>query len=136
MNVRKLALAVMATLTVVFLASASPAANKLLGPEKIPSPEPQDACAEACDPACGAAPVCSAPCGPCWQVYAEYLFLRPRNEGLEYAVPMNGPITEGSTPVQVGRTGFAESVRRLGLPLRRRHGLRRVQQPVGHLHPL
>ena len=27
-----------------------------------------------------------------WHAFGEYLLLRPRNEGVEYAVPINGPI--------------------------------------------
>ena len=38
------------------------------------------------------------------QVYGELLYLRPRNDGLEYAVPINGPIESGAVPIQVGRT--------------------------------
>ncbi len=38
------------------------------------------------------------------QIYGDLLYLRPRNDGLEYAVPINGPITPGTVPIQVGRT--------------------------------
>ncbi len=38
------------------------------------------------------------------QVYAEYLYLRPLNAGVEYAVPFNGPISFGTVPLQEGRT--------------------------------
>jgi hypothetical protein len=41
---------------------------------------------------------------PCWQVYGEFLYLRPRNAGLEYATIMNGPIAPRQTAIQDGRT--------------------------------
>ena len=88
MNVRNLALAVMATLSVVFLASAR------IGPRKG-AIEPQDPCAEACDAEPG---LLSGALRSVLAVLWRFLYLRPRNDGLEYAVPINGPITEARFP--------------------------------------
>jgi hypothetical protein len=42
-------------------------------------------------------------CGPRWFAYGELLYIRPTNEKVAYAVPINGPISPpGLTPVQVG----------------------------------
>jgi hypothetical protein len=87
--------AIMAVVVSLSLASASLAKDQGVGPE------PQQPCAEACDcePIC-----CPASCERGLQVYGELLYLRPRNDGLEYAVPINGPIESGVVPIQVGRT--------------------------------
>jgi hypothetical protein len=86
----------MALIVSLSLASTSSAKDKV-----VADLEPQQPCAEACD----GEPVCCPPC--CQrglQVYGELLYLRPRNDGLEYAVPINGPIVGGVVPVQIGRT--------------------------------
>ncbi len=87
--------AVMAVVVLLSLASTSWAKDR------VADPEPQQPCAEACDcePTC-----CPARCERGIQIYGDLLYLRPRNDGLEYAVPINGPITPGSVPIQVGRT--------------------------------
>ncbi len=55
-------------------------------------PNPQDVAPQA-TPA-GSCPVCddNCVCAPQWQIFAEALYLQPRNAGVEYAVPINGPI--------------------------------------------
>jgi hypothetical protein len=95
MSVRSFGLAIMALVVSLSLASTSWAKDA------VAAPESQASCAEACDcePIC-----CPANCERGLQVYGELLYLRPRNAGLEYAVPINGPITAGSVPIQVGRT--------------------------------
>jgi hypothetical protein len=40
--------------------------------------------------------------------YGEFLYLCPRNEGVEYAVPANGPLVAGAVPVQEGATAVVE----------------------------
>ncbi len=45
---------------------------------------------------------------PKWYAFGEYLLLRPRNEGVEYAVPINGPIEAGAVPLQVGPTAVTD----------------------------
>ena len=51
---------------------------------------------------------CNACCAPCWHAFAEYLVLRPLNEGVEYAVPINGNIVAGQVPAQIGPTGVTD----------------------------
>ena len=52
---------------------------------------------------------CNACCDiPVWHAFGEYLLLRPRNEGIEYAVPINGPIAAGQVPLQVGPTATVD----------------------------
>jgi hypothetical protein len=41
---------------------------------------------------------------PPFQIFGEYLYLRPLNADIEYAVPINGPISAGQVPLQEGRT--------------------------------
>ncbi len=53
---------------------------------------------------------------PPFQLYGEYLYLRPLNADVEYAVPINGPIAAGQVPLQEGRTatlnpGFSSGFR-------------------------
>jgi hypothetical protein len=98
MSVRSFVPAVMALLVSLFLASFTLAKEPIV----VPNPEPQAPCTEACD----CEPICSPErCDRGLQVYGELLYLRVRNDGLEYAVPINGPITPRSVPIQVGRTG-------------------------------
>ncbi|MGO8688256.1 MAG: Lpg1974 family pore-forming outer membrane protein [Thermoguttaceae bacterium] len=48
---------------------------------------------------------CPDTCGDCnWHFFTGGIFLQPMNAGVTYAVPINGPITAGSVPVQDGRT--------------------------------
>ncbi len=47
---------------------------------------------------------CCCQCARDLNFYGDFLYLRPRNAGLEYAVPMAGPISAGAVPLQVGRT--------------------------------
>ena len=39
-----------------------------------------------------------------WEFFGEFLYLRPLNAGVEYAVPFNGPISAGQVPLEMGRT--------------------------------
>ena len=76
----------------------------------LPPPAQQSPCTEPVGPApallaCDCEPICCpACCERGLQIYGDLLYLRPRNDGLEYAVPINGPITPGTVPIQVGRT--------------------------------
>ena len=66
-----------------------------------PQAEALDDC-EGCDPAgCGSL---NAYCGPRWFAFGELLIMRPTNEKVAYAVPINGAIVPpgGAAPVQVG----------------------------------
>jgi hypothetical protein len=70
------------------------------------APQPQPAGTAACntDQSCFSGDCCEPCCGPCLQLYGEFLYLRPRNAGVEYAVPANGPVAAGAVPLQAGRT--------------------------------
>jgi hypothetical protein len=50
-------------------------------------------------------------CRPCWQFYGEFLYLRPGNDKVSYAVPINGAIVPpaGVAPVQVGTEGIVDN---------------------------
>ncbi len=69
-------------------------------------------CAQGCGQGgpCGQGGQCPQVCGkdccftPTWTAFGEYLMLRPRNEGVEYAVPINGPIAANQVPLQIGPT--------------------------------
>lgn len=45
---------------------------------------------------------------PAWHAFGEYLMLRPRNDAVEYAVPINGPIAAGAVPLQIGPTAVVD----------------------------
>jgi hypothetical protein len=51
---------------------------------------------------------CYDNCCECWspgkRFFAEYLYLQPLNASVEYAVPINGPISSDVVPLQEGRT--------------------------------
>jgi hypothetical protein len=51
---------------------------------------------------------CDTCCCSDWYAYGDFLYLRPRNAGVEYAVPINGPISSGSVPLQVGPTAVVD----------------------------
>jgi hypothetical protein len=65
-------------------------------------------CTDAC-----AGDACAVPCGV-WahysSVYAELLYLRPRNSDVAYGVPIDGPITAppANNPIQVGEVGIVD----------------------------
>jgi len=101
MNVRKLVLGLAATPAILLLAQVGRSAERstLEPPDGACYADnscANNCCADNCR-ACGC-------CVPCWQVFGEFLYLRPRNAGLEYAVPINGPVEEGAVPLQAGRT--------------------------------
>lgn len=65
------------------------------------------------------------PCStPCWKGYGEFLLLRPSNDKVSYAVPINGAIVPpaGVAPVQIGR----ESVLDIGYNAAFRGGVERA----------
>jgi hypothetical protein len=101
MNMRSLGPAATAILAVLLLTPTCWAADKPM------VPQPHDPCTEACDaqPGCYDAECgsCAGPCGPRLQFFGDFLYLRPRNTGLEYAVPVN-LLTPTRVPIQVGRT--------------------------------
>jgi hypothetical protein len=95
MNVRSLVLGLAATLALAPLALAAKVQEPCVSNLAEEGPCETSCCPDAC---------CGNACVPCWQGFAEYLLLRPRNAGLEYAVPTNGPIQSGAVSLQEGRT--------------------------------
>jgi len=64
-----------------------------------------DCSACACDP-CGCDP---CRCGPNWFAFGDYLYMRPRDTEVAYAVPIDGPIDEPDDPkIQIGPTAVAD----------------------------
>ncbi len=64
-------------------------------------------CGDAACNACGGVASCWCHCVSVW---GEYLFLRPRNAEVAYAVPIDGPIIPPPTanPIQIGRIGMTD----------------------------
>lgn len=97
---------ILLTLGVTLLANMTQAAD-LLGVTAVGSPAAQSGAGSATT-ACPAA--AGDPSDRCCQgalstsFYADFLWLRPRNEGVEYAVPINGQIQQGTIPQQQGAT--------------------------------
>jgi hypothetical protein len=91
MNARTLLLAFAVVMTVLCAAQLGTAAND------------DEQCAQMCDTE-SCVQVLGATCTPCRQFFGEFLYLRPRNANLEYAVPIDGPIAPGQVPIQVGPT--------------------------------
>ena len=66
---------------------------------------------------CATCATCGANCGtagntgcdiPAWSAFGEFLLLRPRSEGIEYGVPINGPTAVNQVPVQIGATAVVD----------------------------
>jgi len=60
------------------------------------------ACEAWIDPAC-------YDCGPEWEFFGEFLYLRARDVEVPYAVIANGPATAGAVPLQRSRIGLIDS---------------------------
>jgi hypothetical protein len=77
------------------------------------NPAPESGSVAACDDcACdvGCLDGCEEYCGPRWRVYGDFLYLRPADEKVAFAVPINGAIEPppGMAPVQVGMEGVVD----------------------------
>jgi len=72
------------------------------GQALAPTPD-QGATAAPCPPE-----VCGAGCLPTWQVWGEYLYLRPTDADVPWAVAINGAIQERAVPIQVSRVANAD----------------------------
>ena len=56
------------------------------------------------DDCCDSCNSCTCRCKPKWRFFGDFLYLRPRNSEVNYAVPFNGPVTPpDDVPIQVGR---------------------------------
>jgi|GEM_PF-6616064 len=63
---------------------------------------------EICDEECASEGVASNGCiDRDWRVYADFLYLRPANVGINYGVVVDGPIVSGEVPIQIGSIGVA-----------------------------
>ena len=71
-------------------------------------PPDEAGCLAACDDGCEDG--CGDYCGPRFRLYGDFLYLRPANEKVAFAVPINGAITPppGMAPVQVGMEGVVD----------------------------
>ncbi|HUT09556.1 MAG TPA: Lpg1974 family pore-forming outer membrane protein [Thermoguttaceae bacterium] len=74
-------------------------------PEELPEAGLFASCDEFVDDSCSA--------GACrksaWNIFGEFLYMRPRNAEVVFAVPFNGPIAPPpAVPVQVGRVGVVD----------------------------
>ena len=49
-------------------------------------------------------------CTPTWQLFGDFLYLRPRDAEVAYAVPIDGPIVPppAANPIQIGRTAVVD----------------------------
>jgi len=58
------------------------------------------------DGSCGSPDCC---CGPVWTVYADFLYLRPRNKELALVAPIDGAeVQDPSYPIQIGPIGVLD----------------------------
>jgi len=65
--------------------------------------KPWAGCAEPLD---DCEPIC---CAPCWRFFGEFLYLRPRDAEVAFAVPIDGAIVPPpAVPIQVGPTGIVD----------------------------
>jgi len=101
-----------------------PAANRVLGDLDYAADRPvllrgqndgsccdEDVCCDdlSCEEGCCEDYACGDRCGPRWRIYGDFLYLRPRNAEVVYAVPFEGPITPPpAVPVQVGRIALVD----------------------------
>jgi hypothetical protein len=84
-----------------------------------PGPAIPQGCAQGVVPQADPAGSCPASCNNCgcgsdWQIFGGALYLRPRNAAVEYAVPINGPIVPGVTPLQMGPTAMVDPDYKVG----------------------
>ena len=101
MSVQKILLALAASLAMLPAAYAGRIQERC----NSDTPDADNCCATAgCSDNCCNDNCCANACVPCWQVYGDFLYLRPRNADVEYAVPINGPIETSATPLQEGST--------------------------------
>lgn len=62
-------------------------------------------CDDLCcdDQGCADYDCCGGCCLPRWRVYGDFLYMRPRNAEVAYALPINGETGATGTPVPIGR---------------------------------
>jgi len=83
--------------------SIVPSAAASQGMATMPSaPAEQPCCGTGgCDVGCGGRGGCGS-CDPVWRFFGDFLCLRPRNQGVEYAAPFDSTLT--GSPLQAGPT--------------------------------
>lgn len=94
-------------LTLESLEPSSLAPEPAFGPGRLNfDANPATPAATPCPPM-----VCRESCCPeTWRFFGEFLYIRPGQDKVPYAVPINGPVVppSGSAPVQVGRIAMAD----------------------------
>lgn len=67
-------------------------------------------CSNACEPeCCDSCKSSSCCCKPKWRFFGDFLYIRPRNAEVAYAVPFDGPVTPpDDIPIQVGRIAMVD----------------------------
>ncbi|MHC4399104.1 MAG: Lpg1974 family pore-forming outer membrane protein [Planctomycetota bacterium] len=77
------------------------------GEAPAPADDLLDESLESCDSGC--ATTAKDCCDPAWSVFGEFLYLRPRNAEVVYAVPINGAvIPPPGAPIQIGPTAIVD----------------------------
>ncbi|ASV73461.1 Major outer membrane protein [Thermogutta terrifontis] len=71
-------------------------------------PAPQTLTPVPESPSTGPTEACPTGRLPVWQVWGEYLYLRPSDVDVPWAVAINGAIQQGDVPIQVGRIANAD----------------------------
>ncbi len=70
------------------------------------------ACQDTCGSDCGGdecvSSCVSRCCPPKWQFFGDFLYLRPGDSEVVYAVPADGPIDTSKVPIQVGVLGIVD----------------------------
>jgi hypothetical protein len=95
-------------LAILLLAQSGNAQQASPAVDIVQAPAQAAAQADGLQPSAPACPcaTCDPCCCPGWYAFGDFLYLRPRDAGVEYAVPINGPIAAGQVPLQVGRTAM------------------------------
>ena len=110
------------TISAAAVAFDNAAGDSAISAPPTAAPAPTVPCGDVCPGACNC---CSE--GPAWSAFGEYLLLRPRSAGVDYAVPINGNIVANQVPLQIGATASVEPQFTSGFAVGTRADPERVQ---------